>query len=727
MKKRYLSLFLLFAFLFTSLPLAVGAKEEILNPLESDNLADKGYVEDTYLYNNEFLTDFGHTSSGTPGSWQSTWGSTVSGVVDPTDSENKVGSVMVTGDKTITKGYLEAKDTLVISVSIYIPAPQQGNYPSAFSVKLSGKSVLKLTYDSAKDAYAFAMGTASGFVPKESWMSFSTVMTADTELGWEKAHLSSQLSGALTDSEGNAQTFVKGEAEIAYTNPQCQFNANVDASSVAGYYLDNFKVYVPGDFGDAKITMPKANDGFDNVILDGKVDVRLLHTPDLATFSPENVRIYNEYGTEIPYTSIKYDIGKPDRMTIDFSQNPLPTFSMLYLDVGEGVKDLQGKEINKRYVAFETFGRVGQRPIAQPLIMPPEGGFVMPDKYNTGYRCDESELIPFAEKYSDIPVAANGEVRINESLAKKYNYEFSHFSLEGSFIITATSPVHFHDFFLDVPAHYGFQNQGSEMLYITNATCTGSRSAMFGGRSYLEKIYCYDVPADHLKGSSYQTSVSCYFANGGYMSPEAHADANQISMFDAESRITKDMYMVGCRLDVPNLPGTVGNSAAIFLAPERVGPYGLANYQLSHNWFNGSAGTVRLGKGQHAEGLFEYVTYAYNRLGYGYQYFAYQNSLNKTELADYGNTMCDSLDVGSIVYYDAQSNRVQTLSAMGEGGSVLVNFANYTKVARDFTLEVVLKDAQGNPVMSFGKDGTVRRYIPYDEYTKAENMTQAVI
>ena len=239
------------------------------------------------------------------------------------------------------------------------------------------------------------------------------------------------------------------------------------------------------------------------------------------------------------------------------------------------------------------------------------------------------------------------------------------------------------------------------------------------------------MPADHLKGTSYQTVVSCYFRNGGYHNPPAHADGNQISTYDAGSRATLDMYMVGCRIDVPQIPYECANSAAIFLAPERLGPYGLANYQLSHNWFNGSAGTVRIGSKQdQGNGPFTFLTYAYNRVGYGYQYFAVQISddLKTTGgIATYHNTMCDSLEVGSVVYYDANGNRVESLSDMTQNGTILVNFANYTKVARDYEFSVVLEDASGNPVMSFDKNGTVRRYIPYSEYAVDSNLTKVEI
>ena len=725
--KRFLGFLLFLTLLLSSFPMMSFA--ETNDKASEQSSAEESLAGEKVFYNNGFTDGFGHASSAQPGSWNGVYGTTCTGTTDPTDPTNGVGSCMLTGSKTITKSYLNAQSTMLVSVSLYIPEPQQGSYPTEVAVALGGFRVLGLTYDGDKQLYAIKMGDTEGYAPYQSWMNLTAILTPSATDGWEKTGVCMQLTGDLETKSGESVSFLKGEKGIAYNDKKCQFSAKVDSDSVAGYYLDNFYVAEIGEFRGATVKVPSYGDGFDNVVLDGEITAKLYHVPDMETFSIENVRLVNEFGEEVPYTELRYDIGKPDRLVFSFAEDPLRAHTQFYIDFGEGVKDVYGSAMKERYYHFETLGVEGQRPIARELILPPEGGFIMPDEYNTGFRCDESELVEFGEKYGVTPRTDVKMYVITEEIAKENNYEFAYFkSDEYGLRVTATSPVYFHDFKLHATGQYGVENNGSQMLFISYATLSGALAAVFNSsRIYLDHLYVYNVPADHLKGTSYQTVVSCYFRNGGYQSPLAHADVNQISMFGAESGITKDMYMVGCRLDVPNIPYECHQSAAIFLAPERVGTYGLANYQLSHNWFNGSAGTVRLGKGLHEEGLFEYVTYAYNRIGYGYGCWAEGIGLNEDELANYGNVMCDSLDVGSIVFYNGEGERVYTLSDMKEAGSVLVNFANYTLQARDYVVFVTLKDADGNAVATFEKDGTIRRYTPYKEYATDDNKQTVTI
>lgn len=728
--KRFLCMLLLCALLLPSIPaLAIPineapSEEEILETI------DKVFVADTKIYINDFQDgSFGGTSSNAPEKWNRAYQMSNSAVIDPTDPENYVGCITATNNNALTKTYLNSDTDLFISLSLYIPSFDGFYTPQAY-IQLGNQKPLVLDYDAENGCYKYTFGNQKGTVPTDSWMNFSVYLTQDAELGWDNATWAMQLVGELTTEAGANVSYLKETVQMKYGNNTCNMGFKTTNAQKTGYYIDDFYAYIPGEFGDNKVTLPSANDGLGNVLLDSEMVVKLYHHLDLDTVDLSKIRILNFLGEEVAYTSLQFDPLRSNYLTFTFEENPLPTFNELYIDLG-GIKDFKGQSPKKEYTYFETFGLVGQRPLADELIMPPEGGFVMPDEYNTGFRCDESELVDFTEKYGVSP--SNSTIIITESIARKFNYEFSHFKTSYGIKVTASSPVYLHDFKLDMfiegqepksTTHYGIINDGSQMLYVSYATCRGSGSSMFNGsRLHVSYSYAYDIPADHIKGASYQTFISCYLRDGGYMSPSAHADANQMSMFNAETSMTKSMFMVGCRVDVPNYPGVVSNSAVIFLAPERVGSFGLANYQLSHNWFNGAAGTIRLGHGSHAPGLFTYITYAYNRMGYGEQYWTYQSNLTADELANYGNTRCDTIDIGSVVYYDANGNRVYNIQDMTQSGSVLVSLSNYTKVARNYSVSVVLEDASGNAVAVFDKENSISRYIPFSEYATGSSST----
>lgn len=730
MKKRLLCLLLLCALLLPSMPaLAISVNEA---PSEEEMLetVDKGFVQDTKIYSNNFQSgSFGGTSSGTVDKWNRAYQMSNSVVIDPKDPENYVGCITATNNNALTKTYLTSDTDLFISVSLYIPAFDGYYTPQAY-IELGKQKPLVLNYDATNGCYNYTFGTQTGSVPTDSWMTFSVYLTQDAELGWDNANWFMQFSGELTTANGASVSYLQENVQMKYGNDACNMGFKTENAQKTGYYIDEFYAYIPEEFGDNTVTLPSANDGLGNVLLDDKLDIVFYHHLDLATVDLSAIRILNVLGEEVPYTSVRFDPNRSKYMTITLEGNPLSTFSEFYIDFGD-IKDVTGQSPKKEYTYFETFGRVGQRPLADELIMPPEGGYVMPDEYNTGFRCDESELVDFTEKYGVSP--SNSTIIITESIARKFNYEFSHFKTSYGIKVTASSPVYMHDFKLDMfiegqepksTTHYGIINDGSQMLYVSYATCRGSGSSMFNGsRLHVSYSYAYDIPADHIKGASYQTFVSCYLRDGGYMSPLAHADVNQTSMFNAETSMTKSMFMVGCRVDVPNYPGVVSNSAAIFLAPERVGSFGFANYQLSHNWFNGSAITIRLGHGSHAAGLFTHITYAYNRMGYGEQYGTYTGNLAEEELANYGNGRCDSIEVGSVVYYDEGGNRVYSIEDMTESGTVLVSLSNYTKVARNYSVSVVLEDASGNAVAVFDKENSISRYIPFSEYATGSPST----
>ena len=74
-----------------------------------------------------------------------------------------------------------------------------------------------------------------------------------------------------------------------------------------------------------------------------------------------------------------------------------------------------------------------------------------------------------------------------------------------------------------------------------------------------------------------------------------------------------------------------------------------------------------------------------------------------------------------MVFYDKDGNRLSSVSELSESGRVFVNLANYTDVARTYTLSVELKDADGNTVATFSSSDSVVRNMSSKEYDLESN------
>ena len=735
--KRFASLLIFFAIAFSSLPIT-GLSIEYD---DFENIAQKKYTEDEGVYATTYESN--SVSSSDKNRWNSFYPPVyVDAIADPEDSTNKVGRFFSAGSSrsatvTATKNYLYAKEgkPLALSTDMYISLCTDGlHYPVTVAVKLSATVVLTLSYNSQSGLYDWTFGgEKSGTVAPQSWFHLSVYATPSPTDGLAQSTMSVQISGdTVKDGTGTAVGAVQESGlALAFTNTQDKGGAlqisntvpEVDGTKIpGGYYLDNTRFYIPGDFR-AEVVADKYGDPSSNVDLNGNVTVKLNHDLALSSLDLAKVRLYSGTDdTDVPYTALLFDRAHPNTLTFSFAEHTLLTYTDYYVELEETVCDMGGRLIQNPVVSFTTKGEKNSRPAPEPIIEEPEGGYVMPDPYNTGYRCDESELVPFTEKY---PLFTSTNVEITEALAKAYDYEFSHFTLTGAIKVTATSPVYIHDFYLDSNTYHGISNSGSARLTVAWGECINSLNAMFGGSNLtLSHIYCHDVKADHMKGASNQLVESCYFRDGGTRNHGAHADVIQISC--ATDAITNSIKILGNRFDIPGMAYDHAANACIFIKPEHwdgVMSQGHANIQISYNWFNGGGYTTYLTTNSTPLDRLNYLTYSYNTLGVGRAFGLLNHGGWETSDFNYiGNAEASLLEAGSVVFYDGQGNRIYKAADLTDSGEVLVNLANYSGTARTYGVMVDVVDEGGNVVKSFSAFDSIKRNMSSKEYTGADNL-----
>ncbi|MFA5561222.1 MAG: hypothetical protein WDA00_01080 [Eubacteriales bacterium] len=362
-----------------------------------------------------------------------------------------------------------------------------------------------------------------------------------------------------------------------------------------------------------------------------------------------------------------------------------------------------------------------------PLLEPPAGGYVMPDLYNTGYRCAEEDLVDFHVKYPSFK--PGGAVTITEALATEYNYEFSHFRLNGSIKVTATSPVYIHDFYIDAgTSFYGLTNDGCPLVTMTDGEAVGSRSAFFNaGNLLLERIYCHDVMADHMKAYNNLTVRSCYIRDGGTRNPGSHADGIQLSGSCDNVRI------VGNRFDLPGMGYEHVANAAIFIKPEKHATI-VSNLQIDGNWLNGGGHTVYLTSGYLGSENMHHIYFTNNQTGCGRSFgpltWGSTTPFSSDDLSGYdGNIHSVSLlSAGSVVFYDGGLDGARMASiddVTGDSVGVLISMANYTNVEQDYEVVLRLFDAEGHVVSTNRSQESIRRNLSSSQYiTTANSYTE---
>lgn len=725
--KRILSVFILMAVLLSCVPASVLA----IDRENTENIAQKNYTEDEPVFYTSYESL--SISSGAPDRWNGMYPRTkVEAIVDPTDSTNKVGCFLSPGS-TATKQYLVAQEgkPFAFSTDIYIPTCTDGvSYPSAVYVKLSKTVILTMTYSTQSGLYTWTIGSKSGTVAPETWFHLSCVATPSTTGGFLQSTATIQISGNLKNSSGTAISSAKAtgvalQYDNSTTSTAClQVYTTVPTNASGekipgGFYLDDTRFYIPGDLYKANVETDSYGDPAGNVDLNGKVKITFNHDLDMSSLDLSKVRLYTSADESVPYTSLTFDKANPRVLTFSFEEDTLTTYTTYYVNIGDTVRDLGGNVIKTPVISFDTKGQKDSRPAPEAIIEAPEGGYVMPDRYNTGYRCDESELEDFTAKYGITPRSDTNVAEITEDLARKFNYEFSHFKTTASLKITATSPVYIHDFKIESGS---INNSGSARL--TVAWGEGKDTGFGGANLTLSHIYAYDISADHMKGDSNQIIESCYFRDGGTRTPGAHADVIQISCSTTE--VTNSIKIIGNRFDAPHLAYDHVSNACIFLKPENwsgQASQGHANIQISYNWFNGGGYTTYLEANGNSVDRLNYLTYSYNTIGYGYVFGTLNHKgWEKSDFTYEGNAMVTRLVAGSVVYYDGEGNRVYDASSLSGNGKVVVNFANYMTEERDYKIVVDAVDVNGNVVKSYVTQDSVFRYTPPSEYYVKDNL-----
>ena len=730
--KRILCMLALVAMLLSSLPLSVLAIERD----DYENIAAQNYEQDTVLFSLDYSGGIS-ISSGDVKRWnkyshnKTTYGDGIrctEAVNDPLDETNRVGKFFANSNAKLVKSYLDGRGgDFVVATDMMIPTPAEGSYPTGLTVQMGNAVLLTLTYDAASSRYSWTVGEQMGYLRTGAWFRLTLYCAPSTDEGAAAGDTVGTmfLSGALENEDGASLTCVKA-TDLAFNNSTAQMTIQtvVPSGSVSGFYLDDTVYYLAGDVCAASVIPTLYGDPAGNLDLAGKVTVKFNHELDLTTFDLSKVRLYTTDETvTVPYTSLAFDPTRSDTLIYDFSQHPLSTYTDYYIAFPEGVRDVCGLEMTETVVSFTTKGEKDSRPAPLPLVTPPEGGYVMPDEYNTGYRCAEEELVPFLEKY---PLFGSTQVIVTEELARAYNYEFSGFILSGTIKITATSPVYFHDFYLWGDGLYGFQNSGSPRVTLAWGEIENCRSAaVIGNNITMSHLFIHDTKADHIKGCAGQIIESCYVRDGGTRNPGAHADVIQISCSTAS--VTDNIVIVGNRLDIPSMAYDHVANACIFIKPEKSGgnlSQGYSNIQVSYNWLNGGGYTTYILNNDMPAGRVNYVTYTHNILGVGHQFAKYTSdvAVGPEALTYEDNEYAATLSAGSVVFYDKDGGRIFDVADLSGSGKVLVNFANYTALARTYGVEVALVDGDGNTVSTFSADGSLVRNMGAKEYLVASNL-----
>ena len=689
------------------------------------------YVIDTF-YMNE-INGSQPCSGGSYNKWNRNVNATMANIADPANETNTIVRYISTANKTgelhknVNMSPIPQDETIVISQDIMIPSSTENMKTDSVIVKLYGSEVLKLQYNASTNKFDGTFYNLTFTLAHNEWIRFHNIITPSGD--GTNVTVNAQLSGNMINASGDDVFFMQTTANLSKTNSEYVFllKGRDDLQGLA--YFDNNCIMKAGDFGEATVTLDSfEKDYYRNFDLAGKVIVQLYHTMDLTTFNLSNVRLCNNLSEEIPCTSLKL-AHDAQTLIFDFSQNKLPKYEDIYICFGDDVRDFYGNSMYEPTVIFETLGDYMEIPPPQDVIEVPAEGFVMPDQWNTGYRCDFSELTPLAEKYPEI--VANSNV-IDEKIARMYNFEFSYFTHNAHINITATSPIYIHDFYM-TGGGIGNGKSGrptrSSRVTIAWGEGDGCPGDFFGGADMtISHCYVHDVGADHMKGNSGQVVEFNYFRDGGTRNPGAHADVVQfMGDWSENKKAGMHAYFYGNRFDAPNMAYDHVANCCFFFKPEGSSA-GYINVQAVGNWFNGGGYTTYLTPACD-KSLTQQIYYNDNLWGYGYTFGAmrYDGEWVPEYNGSYENNgFMTTLQTGSVVYYNGvgeNAKRVYSAEEMTAGrGTVMVNLANYLKSVRGYRIEVNVLDNEGNVVTSATKTGTVRKYTPVSEYMVDSNL-----
>ena len=752
MKTKTLALFLAFSLLLPLFPISIFAVERF----DTENVAARDYQEDIVYFSE---TGGSNTcSSGGVDRWQTVVGVSKSQTQDPLDPENYVFVLKASGSGYLTKrlfwtNQLLLSDNVGFSFDFLLPSHTEGGEEAGAKNKTvsfvnAGGTYALFTYDDINEVYSYDIFGVSGTIKAHSWHHISFTF-APREDGTQ--HLTIQLSGGgLTDENNQSIDYLVVEKDVDYSSKNLSqkgnfFQLKIEAAENYGarLFVDNAKLVEMYDFAPAKVTKEVyEDDGFQNFDLEGKITVKLHHELDLRTADLSRIRICDSLAQNIPFTSVAFAPGAKNTLIFDFAGNKLPAFQEIYICFDETFLDVLGNPMHQAVIKVTTKGEKGEVPPAKDPIEVPADGFVMPDLWNTGYRCTREELIPIEEKYPEF--AGKSGYEITESIARKYNYEFSHFVSNKPIYVMTESPIYLHDFLQDgAPIWNGKSGPYASSSRLTIAWmegCNNQSSNFFNNMSNTTLSHCYvhDVKGDHIQAVGNLTIEYCYFRDGGTRSPGAHADIIQFS--GNSGSVSQNVKLYGNRFDAPPLLYDHVANACVFFSPEEERTYGFNDVHIVGNWFNGGGYTTYIAPEDHTNtyGRVNQIYYNYNQFGYGHNFQAMScsykdengaNSLAAVNGTYIGNGYVTTLHAGSIVFYSGSEDNATRVFSIEDfkdsQGRIMVNFANYMTIARDYRIEVVIHGQNGEVIYTKTQNGQIKRYTPVKEYATADNKEPA--
>lgn len=346
------------------------------------------------------------------------------------------------------------------------------------------------------------------------------------------------------------------------------------------------------------------------------------------------------------------------------------------------------------------------------------GGYVMPDLYNTGPITPKSKLVDFGEKYPEVRTDATRYL-IDAKSAAKYNYTFEGFKSGKQIIVNGVSNVTVRDFLIDMGDidHYAlrvadFNNVESPTnVLFSDGEVIGSKGAAVVGNGYIaRRLYIHDYYGDAFKAGNNIVIESCYIGSGG-MKEGAHSDGFQVSFF------AENFKLLGNRFDMIAAGGAYKANATLFLSLEKETAN---NATFNYNWLNGGGYTIYVC--EYEEGKFTNVSFKNNIFGNGRR-FGYSTGEMRSRVTGLDTSIYaedeDVPFIGSVVYYNQNGTRITDLKNTDGKIKILANTANYTPNEQNITLVAKLYNYKNELVKTYEKDNTIMRNMTGKEYLKS--------
>lgn len=653
----------------------------------------------------------GGLSSSDPHRWNKSNGVRRTSATDPNDPDNKVGCFQTTAATStlLRKDHMSPERQTLIAMNFMYP--KSIDPPSLLGWSLFGGDLFSFSLrEGGERADILFSGAAIGSFARDAWIRIvifyePTDKTATVSFG-----------GDLQNAAAEKTTLLH-PAAITLPLSNAFFNLPFTATGAQGFLMDDILFCHPGDLVCEPTWEGECN---------GTLTLTFSHDIDLAVTDLSQILLYDAAGVAYKPTSVCAEPTKGGVITLDYANDPLPAHGRYEASVGQ-LRDVTGRALypDAKTISFRT---APEEEVIVPYIMP-EGGFVMPDRHNTGYRCAFEELVPIGEKYPEL--GTTERVILTDAIAKKYDYTFSGFTHKGFIEVNTTKPTFLSDFYMEGTSFYAIQNKTCPHLTVSYGEGTGTKAAYFiGGNITISHCYVHDVCADHVKAAGGQRIEFNYFRDGGTRTPDAHADVIQFS--GSTTSVVSGIYVIGNRFDIPPLMYDHVANCCFFFKPE-INTLGYRNVQAVGNWFNGGGYTTYFSSGLIGKENCPYLFYNDNKIGYGHLFGPYTTTgwSSASELADTQgsferNGYVETLEAGSIVFRNG-TERVHRFDALEDGATVTINFANYMTMARSFRIEAAIKNAAGEVVARIDRDGEIRRYTPAKEYQTPDNVVREQI